>query len=157
MKSEPEILTDLARYCSQAERSLFDVRKKIQVANLSEDVEKRVIDKLLREKFIDERRFARSFVHDKFHFNRWGRIKIVYELKLRGIPPDVYYEAIKTIDEDEYMAVLQEMLTAKKQTVRGRSSQDTYQKLCRFAAARGFEMPFIIKILKKILKNLVDD
>ena len=151
------MLSDLARYCSQGEHCLFDVRKKIQAGNLSGDAEKRIIDRLLREKFIDEKRFARSYVHDKFRFNQWGRIKITYELKLRGIPSEVFYEAIETIDEDDYKAVLHEILTNKKRTIRSRSPQDMYQKLCRFAAARGYEMPLIVNALRKILKNVDDD
>ena len=157
MKTESETLNDLAGYCSQAERCLFDIRKKMQAGELSEEAKKRIIDKLVHDKFIDEKRFARSFVHDKFQFNHWGRIKIAYELKLRGIQPEVYNEAIEMIDEDEYLTVLSEILSNKKRTVKGRSSQDMYQKLCRFAAARGFETHLIINALKKILKKMDDD
>ena len=151
------MLGDLARYCSQSERCLFDVRNKFQDENLSEEAEKRIIDKLVRDKFIDEKRFARSFVHDKFRFNHWGRVKIAYELKVRGVPPEVYSEAIETIDEDEYFTVLTEILTNKKRTLKGRSRQDIFQKLCRFAVARGFEMPLIVNTLKKMIKNIDDD
>jgi len=117
MKSE--ILSILARYCSQAERCVFDVRKKLQSEDLSEEEKQRIIDRLLQEKFIDEKRFSRSFVHDKFKLNGWGRIKIGYELKIRNIKPDDYYEAIESIDEDEYLTVLTDLLTKKKRTVKG--------------------------------------
>jgi len=158
MKSESEMLCILATYCSQSERCLFDVRKKIQTENLSKEAEQRLIDKLLHEKFIDEKRFARSFVHDKFQLNHWGRIKIGYELKLKGIQPDVYHEAIETIiDEGEYLTALTDMLTAKKRTVKSRSPQETYQKLFRFAISKGFENTFIIHTLKKMFKNINDD
>ena len=158
MRSESEMLNVLAKYCSQTERCLYDVRKKIQIENLSGDAEKRIIDKLLQDKFIDEKRFARSFVHDKFYFNRWGRIKIAYELKLRGILPEVYYEAIEAIDEDEYMSALFEILTNKKKLTKGRSSQDLFQKLYRFAASRGFETSIIVGTLKKMFENIhIDD
>jgi len=147
----------LARYCSQAERCLFDVRKKMQTADLSGDAEKRIIDTLLQEKFIDEKRFARSFVRDKFQYNHWGRIKIAYELKLKCLSSEVCGEALDSIDEDEYVAALSEMLKIKKRTVKSHSSQDMYQKLFRFAASRGFETPLIIHSLKKILNNIDND
>ncbi|MDR0575408.1 MAG: RecX family transcriptional regulator [Tannerella sp.] len=153
MKSESEILNALAKYCSQAERCLDDAQKKIRAENLSEDAEKRITNKLLQEKFIDEERFSRSFVNDKFKFNRWGRIKIIYELKKRNIKPEVSDKAIETIDEDEYLSVLTGLLRNKKRTTKGRSSQDVFQKLCRFASSRGFELPLIINILNNILKN----
>ena len=153
MKSEAEMLNTLAKYCSQAERCLYDVRKKIKAEGLSEEAEKRITDYLISDRFIDEKRFCRSFVNDKFKFNHWGRIKICYELKSRNIPQHTYSEAIDTINEDEYIAILADMLKSKKRTVKGRSPQDIFQKLCRFAASRGFETPLIIDTLKSILKN----
>ena len=157
MYSESEMLSILAKYCSQAERCLFDVRKKIQAENFSKEEEKRLIDRLFREKFIDEKRFSRSFVHDKFHLNHWGRIKIGYELKSRGIPPEIFQEAIETIDEDEYLTVLTDLLKNKKRSVHGRSPQDIFQKLCRYASSKGFETTLIISILKKMIKNINDE
>ena len=154
MKSEAEMLNTLAKYCSQTERCLHDVRKKIKAVNPSGDVEKRIIEYLVQEKFIDEKRFCRSFVNDKFKFNHWGRIKICYELKIRNISPEIYYDAVDTIDEEEYMSVLTNLLKSKKKTVKGRSQQDVFQKLCRFAASRGFETPLVVNTLKGILKNI---
>ena len=153
MFSESQILSALAKYCSQAERCVFDVQNKLKVENLSKEAEQRIIEQLQCEKFIDERRFAKSYVHDKFQLNHWGRLKIAYELKMRGIPSDVYYDALETIDEDEYNTVLAGLLTGKKRTVKGRSPQDVYQKLYRFAVARGFEAPVINNILRKICHN----
>ena len=154
MKSETEILGTMAKYCSLAERCINDIHKKIKTEGLSADAEKRIVDYLLKEKYIDEKRFCRSFVNDKFKFNHWGRIKICYELKSRNIPQDVYYEAIENIDEDEYISVLTDLLKSKKRTTKGRSQQDIFQKLCRFAASRGFETPIIIDTLKSILKDI---
>ena len=148
------MLNTLAKYCSQAERCLYDVRKKMKAEKLSEESEKRIINRLVQEKFIDEKRFCRSFVNDKFKFNHWGRTKICYELKNRNISPDVYYEALDSIDDEEYASVLSDLLKSKKRTVSGRSPQDVFQKLCRFAYSRGFEMPLIINTLKSMFKNI---
>jgi hypothetical protein len=55
------------------------------------------------------------------------------------------------------MSILSEMLTNKKRTVKGRSQQDVYQKLFRFATSRGFETSLVINTLKKMFKNIDDD
>ena len=157
MKTESEMFSVMANYCAQTERCLFDVRKKIRAENFSRDEEKCIIDRLVSEKYIDEKRFSCSFVHDKFHLNRWGRIKITYELKLRGIPSEIFYEAIETINEDEYLTALAELLKNKKRLVKGRSTQDIYQKLSRFAATRGFEPELINRTIKRMFKNMDDD
>ena len=154
MKSESEMLSTMAKYCSTAERCVNDIHKRIKTEGLPVEAEKRIIDYLLKEKFIDEKRFCRSFVNDKFKFNHWGRIKICYELKSRNISQDVYYEAIENIDEDEYISVLNDLLKSKKRTTTGRSPQDIFQKLCRFASSRGFETPLIINTLKSMIKNI---
>ncbi|MDR3250998.1 MAG: RecX family transcriptional regulator [Tannerella sp.] len=154
MKTESEVLNEMARYCSQSERCLHDVHNKIKAADLPADAVKRITDSLLKDKFIDEKRFSRSFVNDKFKFNQWGRIKICYELKQRNIPPDIYGEAVENIDEDEYLSALADLLNRKKRAVKGASPQDVFQKLYRFAASRGFESQLIVKTLKSILKNI---
>ncbi|MDR1382162.1 MAG: RecX family transcriptional regulator [Tannerella sp.] len=150
MKTESEMLAALAGYCSQAERCVDDVRKKIKAAGLTDDAENRIVNRLIGEKFIDERRFCRSFVSDKLKFNRWGRIKTGYELRMRNIDPEIYSEAIDAIDEDEYLSVLNDLLKSKKRLVKGRSAQDVFQKLYRFALSRGFEAPLVIKCLKDL-------
>ena len=155
MKSESEMLNTMAKYCSTTERCVNDIHKKIKTEGLPTEAEKRIIDYLLKEKFIDEKRFCHSFVNDKFKFNHWGRVKICYELKSRNIPQDVFHEAIDNIiDEDEYISVLTDLLKSKKRTTTGRSPQDVFQKLCRFASSRGFETPLIINTLKSMFKNI---
>ena len=157
MKSESEMLNVMMRYCSLAERCLFDVRRKMQSEGLPAEAAQRIVNKLLAERFIDECRFSQSFVHDKFRLNHWGRVKIRYELQSRGIPSEVYESALESISEDEYQAVLAGLLAGKNRTVKGRSSQEVFQKLCRFAAARGFETALVIHQLKKMLKNVPDE
>jgi regulatory protein len=157
MRTESEILNGLARYCSQAERCVDDVRKKIAAENLPQDAEKRIIDRLIREKFIDETRYCRSFTNDKLKFNHWGRIKIIYELKKRNIPPETYRDAIESIDENAYMSILEDLLKSKKRTTKGPSGQAVFHKLCNFAVSRGFEYPLIMKSLKEYFKYIDDD
>jgi regulatory protein len=154
MKTEAEILAYLAGYCSLAERCTADVRKKIQIAGgLTEEAENRIINRLTEEKFIDERRFCQSFVNDKLKFNRWGRIKIGYELKRKNINPEVCSDALLAIDEDVYASVLNDLLKRKIRSANVRSAQDVFRKLYRFAVARGFEPPLIIKSLKELYGN----
>jgi regulatory protein len=154
MHTETEIISALARYCSQAERCSDDVRKKLNATELSEDAKNRMINQLIQEKFINEERFCRAFVNDKLKFNHWGRIKIVYELKRRHIKPETYDNAIGAIDENEYLSVLHQLLKSKKRSVKGRSEQELFRNLYRFAVSRGFESPLILKVLKDLSGNI---
>ena len=155
-RNESEILHLAASYCSMAERCIQDVRKKTVSSGASPEMEERIIERLLKEKFIDETRYCRSFVNDKFRFNRWGRIKIEYELRQKGISADVFSEAIAEIDEEAYESVLYDLLKDKKRTAKGQNEQDVFNKLYRFALSRGFESSLIIQQLKNLFNNDFD-
>ena len=151
--SEPEMLHRAAAYCSAAERCIQDVEKKIKAAGLTGEESDRIIARLLKERFIDESRFARYFVNDKLRFNKWGRIKISYELQRKGIPADIRAEALAGIDEQEYQDILSSLLKSKKKTTRGKDERDVYTKLLRFAAGRGFEGRDANRCLKQLLNG----
>ena len=134
--SESEMLHRAAAYCSASERCIQDVQKKIKAAGLSQEEGERIIARLLQEKFIDEHRFARYFVNDKLRFNKWGRIKIAYELQKRNIP-----------------APIRSLLKSKKKVTRGKDDREVYAKLLRFAAGRGFETRETSRCLKQLFNG----
>jgi regulatory protein len=152
-KSESELLHSMAAWCSLAERSMQDVQKKIAATGLPPDAQERIVARLLKEKFIDEDRFARSFVNDKLRFNKWGRIKIAYELTKRGIAPAIRMEALGCIDEQTYRDILLALLKAKQKTTKGANERDIFTKLLRFAAGRGFESKEAVSCLRLLVKG----
>jgi regulatory protein len=155
MKPEDEIFNSLAIYCSQAERCVQDVEKKMKNIDITEEEKQKAIERLKQENFIDEKRFSRSFVADKFRFNLWGRIKICYELKQKGISPEIYHEAVEQIDEQEYLSVLEKLLINKKRLTKG-APAEMFQKIYRFAFSKGFESRLVMDILKKIIEGADD-
>lgn len=151
--TEAEMLHRAAAYCTAAERCIQDVEKKIAAAGLPADAAERIINRLVTERFIDENRFCQSFVNDKIRFNRWGRIKIAYELQKRHIPAELRREALENIDEAAYRAILLKLLKEKKRTIKGKDSRDIFQKLLRFAAGRGFESQEALCCLKQLFNG----
>lgn len=151
--SEAEMLHRAAAYCSAAERCIQEVEKKIEAAGLSREESERIIARLLSEKYIDESRYCRFFVNDKLRFNKWGRIKIGYELQKRNIPAATRQEAMDGIDEQEYSDILLSVLKTKIKSVRGKDDRDRFLKLLRFAAGRGFETREAGRCLQQLLKG----
>jgi regulatory protein len=143
----------MAAWCSLVERCRQDVEKKIAAAGLPPDAQERIIARLQKEKFIDESRFACSFVNDKLRFNKWGRIKIAYELNKRKVAPAIRTEALERIDEQTYQTILLALLKAKKKTVKGATDRDVFTKLLRFAAGRGFESKETISCLRLLFNG----
>lgn len=151
--SEAEMLHKAAAYCSAAERCISDVQKKVDAAGLSSEASDRIIARLLKERFIDEARYTRFFVNDKLRFNKWGKIKISYELYRKNIPSTIREEALAAIDEEEYRSTLLDLLKAKRKSTKGKDERDLFNKLLRFAAGRGFESGIAISCLRQLFKD----
>jgi len=143
----------MAAYCSTAERCIQEIEKKLSSAGAGPEMSGRIISRLLKEKFIDESRYARSFVNDKLRYNKWGKIKIGYELRKKNIPENIREESIGQIDEKEYQSILMNLLKNKKRTTKGKDERDVFTKLLRFATGRGFESREIIPVLKQLFQT----
>ena len=152
--TEPEMLHRAAAYCSAAERCIQDVQKKIDAAGLPPDASERIIARLLKERFIDESRYTRFFVNDKLRFNKWGRVKIGYELYKKNIPSPIREESLAAIDEGEYRSILLDLLKSKKKSTKGKDERDLFNKLLRFAAGRGFESRITLDCLSQLFKEI---
>lgn len=119
--SEPQALNRVAAYCSRAERSEFSVRKKLLAWELSSDAIERIMDRLRKEKYLDNTRFARSFINDKLRFNKWGKTKIVFELRKLNIPESIYNPILEDLAGDEFEKQLMHILSIKEKSVNAKN------------------------------------
>lgn len=144
-----QALNRAASLCSQSERAPQDIYQKALDWGLSDDDASRLIAYLTQEHFLDERRFARAFVGDKFRFEHWGRIKISYALRAKGISSAIVSEAMEErIDEEEYQSACDELLKGRMRGMSLPLSQADRARLYRFLAQRGFESSVISRALR---------
>ena len=134
-----EILYKLAARCSVSEQCLSDVESKLTKYDLTEEERTHILRHLIEEKYIDDRRYAEAYVRDKYRFNKWGRIKIVQGLRMKGIDNETINAALESIDEKEYLSILQDLIKSKRRSTKGKNSYEINGKLIRFASSRGFE------------------
>lgn len=149
--SESQALSRAASYCSKAERCEFDVRKKLIAWELSEEAVSSIIKRLTSERFLSNERFCRSFINDKIKFNKWGKAKIVYELRKRNIAESLYAPILNDLSTNDFEEQLIHILTIKERSVKGKNEYDKKNKLIRFALSRGFSMDLAVKCVNKIL------
>ena len=134
--------------CARAERCEHELSEKMRAWRIdSRDIEA-IINSLTTRRFLDDSRFARAFVRDKYRFARWGRRKLAMALKQKRIDSDTIDEALEEINQEEYTAVLRTLLKAKAAHMDRPLSYDDRVKLFRFAVARGFETQLISSMLK---------
>lgn len=138
--SEADALSRVEALCSTSENCRADVAERLQRWGIAYGAINRILDHLEQEKFIDEERFCRAFIHDKFRFAKWGKLKIGQALQLKKISFTIYRPLLNEINEDEYLAILQGLLTSKRKSVHAENEFELNGKLIRFALSRGFEM-----------------
>lgn len=155
--SESKALVKIADYCSKAERAEFDVRRKLSLWELQPDETERIVSRLKKENYLNEARFCRCFIKDKLLFNKWGKVKITYELKKKRISEQTISLCFNEFESDAFEDSLLKVLSTKVKTVKGKDEYDRRNKLIRFALGRGYSYDQIQKCLSKILKTDADD
>ena len=143
-----QILNKAAALCSQSEKAPKDIYEKALAWGLDEDDAERLVQYLTDEHFLSAERYAHAFVGDKFRFEHWGRIKISYALRAKGIDDSLIDIALEDkIDPDEYLETCRELLASKRRTLSDPLTPNDRAKLFRFAAQRGFETSVISRAL----------
>ncbi len=132
-----------AALCSRAEKSPGAIQKKLIQWGLSNDNAEPVMKQLFQQKFLDEERFAASYVRDKFRFNQWGRVKIAFHLKAEGISTGIIAAAIDELEGEDYRETLKGLLVDKIKKTKAANQYDLKAKIFRFAQSRGFEQDVI--------------
>lgn len=138
-----EALKKLAALCARGEHSTGDADEKMRRWGLSEADRLQVIQKLVDNRFIDDERFARYFVHDKIKFNHWGRRKIEIALRQKGIADETIGDVLDAIPDEEYLAILRPMINDKMEKTTGKTDYERAVKTIKWAVGRGFSLDLI--------------
>lgn len=145
-----EALSKATEICSRSEKCSFDIVLKCREWQLSRDETADVIEYLLKEKFLDQLRYAISFVNDKFRFNKWGKIKLAYTLRQKQVEEEYIKVALSGIPEEAYLNVLRELISAKARSVKEQDAWSRRNKLLAFAQSHGFEADLSLAIIEEI-------
>jgi regulatory protein len=117
-----------------------------------------VVHHLEEAGLIDDRRFARAYIHDLQLRKPSGRRFLQRQLRLRGIPPALAEEAIgEAISPDDERRAAME--TAAALLKRYRSSRKRpepgvqQRRLAQFLAHRGFSWDVILPVMNKVFSS----
>ena len=138
------LLSKAERYCANEEQCRTSVRKKLCDWGASLDASGRIVSRLVDQGFIDERRYARAYVSSKLRTQKWGRLKVVYQLRSKQVPPKFITEALAEIPDEEYRNILLDVANMKWNSYDSNEpASKRRSKLVTFLASRGFESPEI--------------
>ena len=150
MNQEQQIAYDKASLlCSRSEKCTSEIEEKLKLWGLAADESEEVINKLISEKYLDNERFTKAYTKDKFRFNRWGKQKIAFMLRAKGISAEIIELAFMQIEDSDYSDNLRRLIEDKAKTIKVKDKYDKRNKLMRFALGRGFESAQIYAALKE--------
>ena len=145
--TEQQIYQKLSAACASAEHCSYEMTEKMSRWQVPDDVQARVMERLVSERFVDDERYCRFFVRDKIRYNKWGRRKVEQALYMKRIPGDIAARVLDEVDPDVYADILRPLLAAKRKTTKAASDYELNGKLTRFALGRGFTPDVIRRCL----------
>ncbi|PNQ74930.1 recombinase RecX [Hanstruepera neustonica] len=140
----------LENYCVYQERCHKEVRDKLGKMRMIPDAIDLVIVHLLEHDFLNETRFAKTFVSGKFRVKKWGRNRIKRELKLREISNYNIDLAINEISDFDYLRAFHELADKKIDSTKEKSLLKKKKKVADYLFYRGWESHLIYDKLNSI-------
>lgn len=140
-----------ASFCAESERNVAEVERKLRKWGVDDDDIDSIIDRLKSDDFLNEERYCKAYINDRFRLNHWGKVKIRYELGKRDVDRQYIDAALADIDDDEYIEVLKEVVEAKRRTLKETDTYSASAKILRYALTRGFESDIVSKVIKDFI------
>ena len=138
------------QYCAYRDRSQKEVEDKLLEMRMIPEAREQIIIKLMQEDFLNEERFARSFVRGKFRIKKWGRIRIKQELKLRDISTPIIKLAMTEIDEKQYVQTLNDLAEKKLNLLKEPNELKRRKKLADHLLQKGYEAGLVYEITNSL-------
>ena len=150
-KLEKEIFQKMAHLCSRSEQCSPDITKKIKELGGNSLMTQAILEKLEKEGFLNDRRYVGFYVREKFKINKWGRVKMHYYLKMKGLGEEIIQTGFSEINEDDYVELLIRTMKEKARSIRITDRYEKMGQVIRFAQGRGFEPGLIHRYLHKVI------
>ena len=148
-EDEKYILEKIQSYCHYQERCIKEVRNKLFSLKAANQTVDKIIQSLIDNDYLNEDRYARMFIQGKLRIKKWGRIKLKYELRLKGLDINIIDENINKIKEKEYIQYFKEFSTNKIKFLKGTEEQKK-RSFINYFTYRGWENSLIYQKLKDI-------
>lgn len=145
-----EILQKLARYCAYQERCVQELEQKMKAFELTPSDYSEYLAWLRENNYLSEARFVEIFVRSKFNQKSWGRTKINFELRKRGISASLLASAWDGINDQDYIEKARALLQKKKDEIKTGTSPQRYQKCYNYSLSKGYESSLVRELLKSL-------
>lgn len=148
--SPQEAKVKIAAYCAYQDRCQKEVRVKLYERGIYGEQAEELISEMISENFLNEERFAQSFTRGRYRLKKWGKNKILQELKFKGVSPNCIKSGMKEIDPEEYYKILYHVAEKKWTLAKETDLFKKKYKVQQYLMSRGFEMDLILEVMERI-------
>ncbi len=141
----------LENFCVYQDRCHHEVEKKLNEMHMIPEACEVIILHLMEHDFLNEERFTKSFSRGKFKIKKWGKQRIIRELKMRDISEYNIKNGLNEIDPDEYLETLKEIAIKKRDSITEKNPYKKSQKITNFLFYRGFENNLVYEVVREIV------
>jgi len=146
-----EIKRKLENYCVYQDRCHKEVEQKMWEFRLIPEARELILLSLMKDNFLNEERFAKSYARGKFRIKSWGKQRIVRELKFRDISAYNVKTALKEIEENEYLKTIYRITENRNAVITESNIYKRKKKLIDFLMRKGFENDLIFKVVAEVI------
>ena len=147
-----EATKKIESYCAYQDRCHKEVNGKLKEMGMIPLAIDTIIGQLIEDRFLNEERFAKSFARGKFNIKKWGKNRIVNELKFRNISKYNITTALKEIDPQEYLNTLDTLAIKRLGQISESNIQKRRRKLADYLLYRGWESHLVYEKLQELIK-----
>ena len=148
---EKKVLERLQRQCARMEYCVSDVRRKALKALEGEaDAAERIVASLVRDRFVDDRRYAAAFAREKAALQGWGVVKIRFQLRGKGISDEIITEALQEIDPAKAASKLDKIAADRYRLLK--DDPQCRLKLLKALLSRGYGYDEVEAAVKRVMK-----
>ncbi|WP_228236379.1 regulatory protein RecX [Allomuricauda sp. M10] len=149
--SVTEATKKMEHYCAYQERCHQEVVEKLKGMNMIPEAIDKIVGHLIQENYLNEERFAKSYARGKFNIKKWGRNRIVRELKFRQISAFNIKSALKEINDGDYLDTLDELAQKRLDQIKETNIQKRKKKLADYLLYRGWESHLVFDKVNELV------
>ena len=148
-----EATAKMMKFCAYQERCHKEVEKKLIEMRMIPEARQEITYRLIQENFLNEERFAKSFARGKFSQKKWGKVRILRELKLRNISRFNIDSALKEISTPSYLETFEELSVKKWNTTKESNLLKKKKKVADYLFYRGWESELVFEKIQELAKT----
>ena len=153
VKTPEQALAALMRLCARAEKSQEDARRLMRGWGVAEKDAEQVLGRLVRDRFIDDSRYAEAFVREKLRLSGWGEYKIRTALQRKGVSKERIDAALSQADRPAMGERLAQQLERKARTVKYASPYELKTKLIRYGLSLGYDYEAVMDAASAMVRE----